>query len=260
MICRLMDQRLLTGACVTLKPLHPRKLTLSRGTIHESYSPSSLPNLQTAPPERLLCLAIVCEFCDLRKEHWEFCNFHELLGSYIFCKFPIFWIPSSLQAWMLQFQRNSHLTASAVPTISNSVSILFKHKWRKVWMKVAFRSQRGEEHVRGVFKEGAQSRDLGIQGPVIWKDNVKLMGPGQDTQKTFVTSVMCDQACSRTINDFMKSVTSWSQVTLVYYQRHCVQIKSSLSPWMGNIIIILLIQPRSFTDSRKHFHNFKEGK
>lgn len=78
MICRLMDQRLLTGACVTLKPLHPQKLTLSRGTIHESYSPSSLPNLQTAPPERLLCLAIVREFCDLRDEHWEFCNFHEL--------------------------------------------------------------------------------------------------------------------------------------------------------------------------------------
>lgn len=176
----------------------------------------------------------------------------------MFCKFPIFWIPSFLQAWMLQFQRNSHLTASTVPAISISVSILFMHKWRKVWMKVAFRSQRGEEHVRGVFKEKGQSQDLGTQGPVIWKDNVKLMGPGQDTQKTFVISVMCDHACSRTIGDFTKSVTSWSQVT--HYQRHCVQIKSSLSTWMGSIIIILLIQPRSFTDSRKRFHNFKKGK
>lgn len=181
MICRLVDQRLLTGACVTLKPLHPQKLTLSQGTIHESYSPSSLPNLQAAPPERLLCPAIVYDFCDLWEEHWEFCNFRELLRSYKFCKFPIFWILSSLQAWMLPFQWNSHLTASTVPTISIRVSILFMHKWRKEWMKVMFRSQRDEEHVRGVFKEGGQSRDLGTQGPVIWKDNVKLMGPGQDT-------------------------------------------------------------------------------
>lgn len=30
----------------------------------------------------------------------------------------------------------------------------------------------------GVFKEGGQSQDLGTQGLIIWKDNVKLMGPG----------------------------------------------------------------------------------
>lgn len=163
MICRLMDQRLLIGACVTLKPLHPQKLTLSRGTIHESCSPSSLPNLQAAPPERLLCLAIVYDFCDLREEHWEFCNFHELLGSYKFCKFPILWILSSLQAWMLPFQRSSHLTASTVLTISIRVSILFMHKWRKEWMKVTFRSQRDESMSGDFSKKGDRVETWGLR-------------------------------------------------------------------------------------------------
>lgn len=142
----------------------PQKLTLSQGTkIHKSYSPSSLPNLQAAPPERLLWLAIVCDLCDLREEHWKFCNFHELLGFYMFCKFPIFWILSSLQAWMLPFQRKSHLTASAVPTISIRISILSMHKWRKGWMKAAVRSQRWEACQGEFSKKGDRVKTWGLR-------------------------------------------------------------------------------------------------